>query len=124
MCHRLFIASDLPLPLVAPAHPKPIFDVAAVPPAEIAALPFPVGWQVVEAGSTSGCACDFHKRNPGSRQFLASYLRPLAGRQQLLIYSTWYGEEAVAHVRQAALPVDRLQVVGDPIPQQTLTPII
>ncbi|MCK6491602.1 MAG: hypothetical protein L6R48_25410, partial [Planctomycetes bacterium] len=79
MCYRLFIASDLPLPLVAPTHPEPTFDVAAVPTAEIAALPFPAGWQVVEAGSTSGCACDFHQEAPGSRQLLADYLRLLAG---------------------------------------------
>lgn len=124
MCHRLFIASDLPLPLVAPARPRPTFDTAAVAPAERAALPFPAGWHVVEAGSTSGCACDFHKRSPGSRQFLASYLRPLTGRQRLLLYSTWYGDEAVAHIRQAALPADQLTTVGDPIPLQTLTPIL
>ena len=123
MCYRLFIASDGELPLVAPTDP-PTFHVEPVSPELVTELPFTPGSQVVEAGSSTGCACDFHADDVASRQRLVAYLRPFVGRQRLHIYSTWYADETDPYAVQAALPIDGLLADLDPIPQQTLTAII
>jgi hypothetical protein len=124
MCNRLFIASDHPLPLL-PAHlPGPLFGTCAVDPDLVATLPIPAGWQVVDTVSTSHCGCDFFHEEGSHRRWLAEYLRPLAGRQRLLLYSTWWSDEALPATTRPALTVDDLCQDGDPIPQQTLTPIL
>jgi hypothetical protein len=131
MCYRLFIASDHPLPPV-PVGDPPVFAAFPLAGPSTLRLPFPPGWNVVEAGSSSGCACDFHDgarsgdEPPGaSIMALAGYLRSLAAGQSVSIYSTWYGEEPDPSILQPGLTPDEVVAATcDPFPSQTLTPII
>ena len=124
MCYRLFIASDAMLPEISPTQP-PSFAVSRVErTGDCADVPFPPEWTVVEAGSTSGCACDFHGKRKASRTLLAEYLRPLCGRQSLRVFSTWYGDEAKPAIPQPAIRWSHVTNSGDPFPLQTLTDIL
>ncbi len=123
MCHRLFIASNHSLPLIAPIEAGNTFSAEDISADVRAILPFPQGWQVVEAGSTSGCACDFFGDDPVCRRFLAGYLRQAATTQSVLVYSTWYNDETDPHDLRPAIAVDALLIDDDPFPYQTLTPV-
>ncbi len=120
MCHRLFIASDAFLPEVEPTR-VPSISIERVGDAQL--LPFPRGWTVVEAGSTSGCACDFHGKRSAARSLLAEYLRSLCGRQALRVFSTWYGDEAQQPIRHQTIRWAQITDPGDPFPLQTITEI-
>ena len=124
MCYRLFIASDAMLPEMSPTQP-PTFTVSPVKrTGDCADLPFPSEWTVVEADSTSGCACDFHGKRKAARTLLAEYLRPHYGRQSLRVFSTWYGGEAKPAIPQPAIRWSQVTDPGDPFPLQSLTEIL
>ncbi len=95
MCHALFIAATVELPLV-PAITPPSFSVEMLHDRSVAiAGRFPAGWHIRYAGSTSGCGCDFHgDGSQTSRTALADYLRTLPAAAQVQIYDCWEGDEA------------------------------
>jgi hypothetical protein len=124
MCHRLFIASERGLPLVPPSKPIPTFAIELISEEDRIRLPFSPTWQVVEAGSTSGCACDFHHRGGQGRQSLMRYLAALRGLQSIRVYSTWYGDEDHLYQELPPVTVEELGGDDDPFPPQSLISII
>lgn len=132
MCYRLLIFSDAPLPLVPTVAP-PRFSIAACSPAALHGAPLPVGWYAVEAGSTTGCACAFHDRaaepvdlstGDDSLADFARWLAPIAGRQRILVHSTWYDDESDPVVAQPDLTPAQVAAAQDPFPCHTLTAIL
>ncbi len=104
MCHALFIAATVDLPLIPPSA-VPTFSVELLPERGTAvARHFPTGWRVRYAGSTSGCGCNFHgDGSAASRAALAAYLDALPATAQVALYDCWEGdEEEPVHEREAA----------------------
>jgi hypothetical protein len=109
MCHIVYIAADVDLPLVAGTDP-PTFSVVALDPSEDAVrrhlgdLP-----QVRELGSATGCGCDFHAdEGDASRQRLVAYLGALPPHARIVLYSCWQSEWAGPVEETLRLPLSVL----------------
>jgi hypothetical protein len=132
MCHCLYLATGEPAPAVAATVP-PTFSARPLEAAERTTLdlPFPAEWHVMELGSTSGCACDFHGTPPWAGgggtaegapcRLLADYLRGLDAGAWL--YSFWNAPVAPRPTGRLRAPIDWIATHWDPIPDGWLVEI-
>ena len=94
MCHALFLAAPIHLPLIAITEP-PTFSVEELSDRmnPIRAR-FPNGWSIRYLGAETGCSCGFAgstAERPGMSGLLA-YLRSLPVGTPIHLYDRWEGD--------------------------------
>lgn len=93
MCHAMYLAADIDLPLVAPTEP-PGFSVEEAERGAEAVTRLLPGLRCLRyLGANTGCSCGFHGPDGNaSRAHLVAYLRGLPAALRLRLYGCWEGE--------------------------------
>ena len=131
MCHVLFVAAPVEIPLRARTDP-PTLSVDSVDDANPVLGHFPVGWCVRCVGAHTGCACGFHSQprwldeqtgpQEGlgeamqSRRRLAGLVASLSEAGPVRLYGCWNGDEALPEVTTKTVPPAWLSSARSPVP--------